>query len=264
MSLRDIDFAERYRAEFARSGRPDRAPAYWDARAATMRAGVFESDYVRQFIARLDLEGCRTLLDVGCGPGSIGLSVASRLSHVYGLDYSPAMLASFSEEARARGVSHATPILRSWQDDWSDVPVCDVVVASRATAVPDFEAAARRLHRHANRRVYLTYPAHGRFAGDDVFRQLGRPHGPLPDYLCVVGILHHLDIHPTLEFLSGTGRFAGVADADDFVGRVRGMAGELTEHEVTVARTYFEAHRGELERARMQWALLSWDVPARS
>ena len=236
MSLQDIDFAERYRAHVRRAGRPERSPAYWDRRAARMRAGVFRSEYARQFVDRMRLEGCRTLLDVGCGPGTIGLSVASRLSHVYGLDYSPGMLASFAEEARARRFGHVTTILRAWEDDWTDVPVCDIVVASRATAVRDFEAVAKKLCARAHRRVYVTYPAHGHFVGDDICRYLGRSFEPLPDYLDVLGILHHLGLDPALAFIGDANRFAGLADADDFIAKVRDLVGDLTDDEAAAAR----------------------------
>ncbi len=262
LSLRDIDFADRYRKGLQRANRPKRAPAYWDSRAPAMSAGAPLSSYAQAFIARMDLTGCETLLDVGCGPGTIGLAIAPRLAHVYGLDYSPGMLAAFSEQARARGLASVTPILRSWDDDWSDVPVCDVVVASRATAVPDFEAAALKLAGKARRRVYLSYPALGRFGGDDVCRLLGRPHKALPDYLCVVGILHHLGIHPRLDFLSDANRFANCAGFDQFLTKVRALMGDLDAGEVATLRTYFDTHRDRLGVEPMRWAFISWDVPA--
>ena len=126
-----------------------------------MSEGTFTSPYIQQFVDRMDLTDCATLLDVGCGAGAISLTVAARLEHVYGLDYSPGMLEAFAANARERGLAGVTPILRAWDDDWSDVPICDVVVASRSTAVPDLEAALLKLNSKARRRVYVTYPADG-------------------------------------------------------------------------------------------------------
>jgi SAM-dependent methyltransferase len=260
MSLEDIDFAERYRTDPHVAGREGHGPSFWDGRAAGMGERAFESSYVREFVARLDLAGCATLLDVGCGPGTIGLSIAPRLAHVYGLDYSPGMLAAFAEQARTRGLSNATPLLRAWEDDWADVPLCDIVVASRATAVRDFEAAAKKLAAKAVRRVYLTYPADGRFAGDGVCEALGRPRGPLPDYLHIVGILHHLGIHPRLDYLEDDNRFAGCAGFDEFLAKVRGLAGELSASDVEIVRGYFDEHRGRIGREKMRWAFISWDA----
>ncbi len=263
MSLEDIDFAGRYRTDPGVVSRAAHPPEFWDGRAAGMSERAGRSDYARQFVARMDLEGCATLLDVGCGPGTIGLAIARRLDRVYGLDYSPGMLAAFGERARAEGLSNATPILKAWEDDWSDVPACDLVVASRATAVDDFEAAAKKLHERALRRVYLTYPAHGRFAGDGVRRALGRPHGPLPDYLHVVGILHHLGIHPRLDYITEEGRFEGCDGFESFAARVRGLTGELSAADLDIVRGYFEEHRGEITAEKMRWAFISWDAGPR-
>ncbi len=260
MNLGDIDFADRYREEVRRTKRPERTPSYWDSRAAAMGAGAFQSAYAQAFIARMDLGDCETLLDVGCGPGTIGLSVARRLRRVYGLDYSPAMLAAFSRHARDRGLTAVTPILRAWDDDWLDVPTCDVVVASRATAVPDFASAAAKLVSKARRRVYLTYPAHGRFVGDDVCRVLGRPHEPLPDYLSVVGILHHLGIHPRLDYLPDANRFAGCAGFDDFLVKAQAFVGDLSVDEVSTLRRYYEEHGERIGLEPMRWAFIWWDV----
>ena len=219
-----------------------------------------DSQYVRQFVGALDLEGCATLLDVGCGPGTIALAVAPRLEHVYGLDYSPGMLAAFAEEARARGLTAATPVLRAWDDDWADVPICDVVVASRSTAVPDLEAAILKLDSKARKRVYLSYPADGRLPGDDVRHAIGRADAAAPDYLCVVGILHHLGLHPTLGYLATENRFARCADFADFLAKVTELVGSLSAEEAGRLETFF---RETVERARQaptRWALFSWEA----
>jgi len=263
MSFEDIDFAELYRRDPGVISRAEHPPEFWDGRAAGFGERASRSDYGRQFVARMDLDGCSTLLDVGCGPGTIALAVAGRLERVYGLDYSPGMLEAFTARAKAEGLRNAIPILRAWDDDWSDVPVCDVVVASRATAVRDFEAAARKLDARAARRVYLTYPALGTFAGDGVRKALGRPHGPLPDYLHIVGILHHLGIHPRLDYITEAGRFEGCDGFESFAAKVRGLTGELNADELEVVRRYFEEHRAEITAERMRWAFISWDAGPR-
>jgi SAM-dependent methyltransferase len=260
MDLREIDFAELYREGMRRAGRPQRPAGYWDDRAPSMSQSAFDSEYVRRFVERMDLGGCRTLLDVGCGPGTIGLSVASRLEHVYGLDYSAGMLSAFSENARLRGFDCATPILRSWDEDWTDVPLCDVVVASRSTAVPDMEAALLKLDSKARLRVYLTYPAGGHFGADEVCRAIGRPVSPLPDYLCVVGILHHLGLHPTLDYLPGENRFASCVSFDEFRAKVIDIVGPVDHAEEVRLKDYFAAHREDLAREPMRWAFFSWQA----
>jgi len=263
MSLSQIDFARLYREQVQRTKRRARAPEYWDSRAPAKSELASSSPYVRQFVERLDLGECLTLLDVGCGPGTISLAVVARLEHVYGLDYSPAMLAAFAENARQRGLTNVTPILRAWDDDWSDVPVCDLVVASRSTAVPDLESAILKLDSKARRRVYMTYPADGHFIGDDICEAVGRPAQALPDYLYAVGILHHLGLHPTLAYLPGNNRLADCADFESFHAKVIELLGDLTAHEVERLRKYFPAHQDRMAREPMRWAFFSWEPRAR-
>ncbi len=255
-----FDFAGFYRERVRAVNRPERSADYWDGRAASMNERGFDTPYVREFLARLDLSGCSTLLDVGCGPGTIALSAAPRLAHVYGLDHSPSMLAAFAANARARGIATATPVLRAWDDDWTDVPVCDVAIASRSTAVPDLEAALVKLHAKARRRVYITYPADGHLVGDDVRRAIGREASALPDYLSVVGLLHQLGLHPTLDYLPGENRLAQAADFEEFRARIDRLLGGLDVEEVPRLAAYFEEHRGRKPAATMRWALFSWEV----
>ncbi len=258
----DIDFGQLYRDRVRDVQRRERTPEYWDARALRLRTDAFDSRYVREFVARVDVSGCQTLLDVGCGPGTIGLSLAPRLAHVYGLDYSRGMLAAFLDVARQRNLSRVTPILRAWDDDWSDVPVCDLVVASRSTAVLDMEAALIKLVSKARRRVYLTYPADGHLGEEDVRRAVGRPPQALPDYLCVAGILHQLRIYPRLDYLNGENRLARCVTLADFEDKVRELLGELTADETTRLRRYFDTHAGRIGQAPVRWAFLWWEVQA--
>jgi SAM-dependent methyltransferase len=263
MSLSDIDFAQLYRRDVQRVNRREKTPEYWDGRAPAMSLRTSDSQYVRQFVARLDLTGCATLLDVGCGPGTIALSVAAQLEHVYGLDYSRGMLAAFADQARVRGLTAVTPILRAWEDDWTGVPVCDIVVASRSTAVPDLEAAILKLDSKARRRVYISYPADGDLPGDDVRRAIGRADAASPDYLSVVGILHHLGLHPTLNYLLTENRFANCASFDDFRSKVADLLGALSAEEVDRLRAFFHATGERARQEPTRWALFSWEAGER-
>jgi SAM-dependent methyltransferase len=259
MSLDAIDFGQLYREHMARAGRREKTAEDWDWRAQSMSRRLFGGAYVDGFVARLDLTGCETLLDVGCGPGTIALTVAPRLAHVYGLDFSRGMIDAFAENARARGAANATPILRAWEEAWDDVPVCDVVVASRSTQVADLEAALLKLHAYARRRVYLTHTVGGRFLDAWVYEAIGRNDEPLPDYLYVLNILHRLGIHPRLDYLEGENRLADCADFDDCQRKIEWSLGVLTPGERERLRRQFDARGSRVGDQPMRWALVSWE-----
>ena len=115
--IADIDFEALYREHMAAAGRPKPA-SVWDARAETAVLPPADEGYTAEFVRRLDLTHCTSLLDVGCGPGHIALAVAPRVPQVYGLDYSTGMLARLMANAQAQGATGVQALHRSWDDDW--------------------------------------------------------------------------------------------------------------------------------------------------
>ncbi len=63
-------------------------------------------DYAAEAIAASKLKPGAKILDVACGPGTLGLLVAPEAGSVHGIDFSPAMLEIFRRKADAAGHSH--------------------------------------------------------------------------------------------------------------------------------------------------------------
>lgn len=150
--IKTIDFGQLYREHLARSGRVFKTPEEWDKKAADMRTKVLDSSYRTDFVSRMQCAAEDTLLDVGCGPGTIGLALAPQVKQVYGLDYSQGMLDAMLDNAAELKLENVQPILASWDDDWGAVPVCDIAVVSRASIVADMEDALDKLNRHARKK----------------------------------------------------------------------------------------------------------------
>ena len=257
----DIDFGRLYREHMAASGRQVKAPEDWDARAPRLKAVATDSRYVREFVARMDLSGCRSLLDVGCGAGAIGLAVADQLKQVIGLDYSAGMLQAMQELAAERGIDNVRTLRRSWDDDWHDVPVCDVAVASRSTAVMDLEAALKKLDAHAVRRAYLTSKVGGYFIDPDIAAVIGRKLDPVPDYIYAVNILYQMGRQPHVDFLENDHRPTDCETADEFVRRVGFSLGSLDDGERMRLAAWFEEDpdRARASGTPFRWAFIGWE-----
>jgi SAM-dependent methyltransferase len=260
MALADLDFGALYREHMARVSERRKRASDWDVRAPALSRTVAGSQYTDEFLARMNFDGCRTLLDVGCGPGAIALAAAPRLDRVYGLDFSRAMLDALGTHARERGHSNITPILRAWEDDWSDVPVCDIAVASRSTMVPDLAAAFAKLEAHARRRVYITMLAGGRFLGDEIYRAIGRRDEPMPDYIYAVNLLRQRGIHPEVSYLAGGNRLAGCDTFEELARRVSWSLGELNDRELAGLRDLWDRRGSAIGDSAMKWALVGWEV----
>lgn len=260
-AIQNIDFGLLYRQHMAAVGRAKPA-AVWDARADGMKQRGFADGYTAEFVRRMDLSGCETLLDVGCGQGNIALTAAPALKAVHGLDYSPRMLALFEENARAQGLAQARTILRSWADDWHDVPECDIVVASRSTAVMDMEDALHKLNAKARRRVYLTSLVGGRFGDTSLQAAIGRPvPPPLPDHIYILNILHAMGIHARVDYIATGAPRAVYARFEDLLQYVQAREGELSAQERQNLQAWFASQpTGSVTNAPSgRWALVSWE-----
>lgn len=262
MIISDVDFAAMYRRHMERSDRPAKPASEWDARAKSLSGKVMDasSGYTHEFVRRMDLSGAGSLLDIGCGPGTIALAVAGQLEQVVGLDYSPVMLECMRDNAAQLGFDHVRTCLRAWEDDWSDVPVCDIVVASRSSMVPDMEQALTKMTRHARQRCYMTHLVGGHFGDACVARVLGRQQRAFPDYIYIVNILYDMGLNPRLDYIELPGRLAGTTSFEEFAEKVVWSFGELTDAERHHLREWYEADpvRAQQGGEPMRWAFISW------
>lgn len=264
MTIDAIDFGRLYRDHLAACARTPKTAHAWDGRAGRIHRGLKHSDYAEDFVARMELGGATTLLDVGCGPGTIGLRLASQLERVYGLDFSRAMLDQLLANATQQGLGNVEALHLAWEDDWSAVPVCDLVVASRSTQVADMAAALGKLHAKARRRVYLTHRAGSRSLLPEVLALLGRRPLPPPDYIYILNILHAMGIQPRLDYIEGDGRPEVATDADDFVRSVAWSLGELSAEDHTRLCDWYARVRpaSAFAPAPLRWAFISWEKHA--
>lgn len=261
-TILDVDFGRLYRQHFAASGCREKPSEAWDARAADLSREVSGSAYVEELLRLVDLTGCRTLLDVGSGPGTIALALAPRLDRVYGLDFSQGMLDAMMGHAAARNLGNVEPILRSWEEPWDDVPACDLVLASRSTLVRDMEDALARLDAKAKRRVCLTSLVGGRFIRADVLALLRRERPSYPDYVYILNLLHRMGRHPRLDYIHAGRRPDEKQGFDQLVRRVEFSLGSLNPEERERLEAWYREDPGRAERGREahRWAFVSWET----
>lgn len=260
-AIEAIDFGRLYRDHLAAANRNPKPAGVWDSRASDMSRKALRSSYVDEFIGRMDLTGAQTLLDIGCGPGTIGLPLAERLQRVIGLDFSRRMLDELLANAATLGRDNVEALHLAWEDDWSAVPACDIVVASRSTTVADMEAALHKLNDKAKQRVYLTHLVGGRFIDPAVIEAVGRDLPALPDYIYIVNLLHRMGIHPRLDYIETEGRLAGSSNFEEFHGRVSWALGTLDDAETERLRDWYARTPEPRATAPMRWAFISWSLP---
>jgi 2-polyprenyl-3-methyl-5-hydroxy-6-metoxy-1,4-benzoquinol methylase len=112
-----------------------------------------KDDYIYKMLERVEVKPGWSLLDIGCGPGTICLPLASKAGSVTALDISSEMLKNLRATAQANNLNNIRYINSSWQEAGEDnlVEEHDVVVASRSMMQGDMRQAMSLIIKCARR-----------------------------------------------------------------------------------------------------------------
>jgi ubiquinone/menaquinone biosynthesis C-methylase UbiE len=260
-NLSEVDFPTLYSWQMANSTFQGKSVADWDEKSKNYLELARESDYIDTLMEKIDLTDAETLLDIGCGPGTLSLPLAKRLERVFALDYSAGMLKRLEEECRTEGVQNIVPFHCSWEEEWSDIPEADIVLASRSVEVHDIENALKKIVSKAKKKVYLTFKVGGSFVDEEILEQMQRTVIPRPDYIYLVNTLHQMGIHANVDFIRVKNNKFKSRESEGFVKKVQWSLGELTTSEEEQLKRYFQnVYHSKQDQSVTEWALLSWEV----
>lgn len=264
----ELDWNERWKAAAARKW-PDMGNRvhYWNRRADAFASRKPAGTYVEAVLERLAPEPGWSVLDVGCGTGTLALPLARRVRKVTAMDFSEGMLAHLTAERDRQGLGNLHVVHAGWEDDWDRAGIGphDVAIASRSLVVADLAAALEKLDRAARRRVLIVSPAGDGPADRGVLRAIGRSFQPGPDYIYVYNLLHQSGIFADVHILKAeeAPTFGSPGEALAFY---RGLIEHLQPEEAVRLARHLEAHlvrsgdRYALEGARpLRWALIGWE-----
>jgi SAM-dependent methyltransferase len=175
----------------------------WDQKASSFAERNRQSPYVALFLSRLPLSPEYTILDVGCGPGTLALPLAGHVREVTAVDYSQKMLNLLTEQAQLANISNIRPIHCAWEDDWNmhGIKPADIAIASRSMNVADPVRAIDKLNNYAEKYVFITDRIAPSPFDPDAFAAIGRRFESGPDYIYTLNFLYSKGIYPCVEIL---------------------------------------------------------------
>ncbi|QAV22719.1 class I SAM-dependent methyltransferase [Proteus hauseri] len=264
-TIETTDFDELYKNHMVQAERTKKEPEHWDKRAEKMAETCANPNdpYLIKFREMMDFTGAETLLDVGCGPGSISIHVADKFKQIIGIDYSTGMLTVAKRRAEQAGINHAQFITCSWEDNWDELPRCDIAVASRSTLVMDLKTALIKLNRQAKLRVYTTHTVSPTFVDQRIIRLLGREVPTLPTYIYAVNMLNQMGIHPRVDYIRSRNCQSNFNTLEQFIEGINFSVGPLSEDEIARLQKYHHEsikNGVSLISPTRDWAMVSWDV----
>ncbi len=256
--------------------------AWWDSRAKHFRPKE-TSPYAQRFLELAAIAPGETVLDMGCGSGTLAVPLAQQGHQVIAADFSQAMLDTLGEAAEEAGVSSRIQRVRlAWEDDWQAAgvsPRCvDVALASRSIATHDLRAALLKLEGAARRRCCVTLACNAGPRYDaEVLEAVGVSVGESVDYLYAFNILVQAGRAPEVRYLDslrkdtfntleeGVADFARMLEAghEDKVDELRAY---LAAHMVENPEAGQPGPKGKLQgrytldhERVVRWAFVSWE-----
>ena len=175
------------------------------------------------------------------------------------------MLEFARENAKAYGAKNAKFAQKAFEDDWSDMPACDVVFASRCLEVDDLKAALAKLLSKTKKSLYITFKVSGSFVDDEILDAIGREVEQKPGFVYLLNILFQMGYLPSLSYIKAWCHGGGAKSAAEFVQKTRwGLGGELSETEEARLAKYFNSGKYEPKRDFMHWAFVRVDKANRA
>lgn len=272
MNLNDLDWAELWRELQREKGASDNS-SYWDKRAPKYAKIAGHSSYSKEFLSRAGLQPGDTVLDMGCGSGTLTIPLAQQGHHVYAADFSQGMLDQLVERTDELGLTeYVHPMHLAWSDDWdaADVPRCDIAFASRSIATDDLQDSLQKLDAHARQRVCISLTT-GLSPKVDGFllNVMGREQPKYPDFVFGLLILWQMGIRADLSFIDST-RTSNFQSFDEAIDKNCDCI-EATKEERDRLIAYSKEHLHEVvdedgashweyDHTRVtSWAFLAWD-----
>lgn len=176
----------------------------WDKAAVSFHKRAKKDDYHELLFSKLIVDENDSVLDLGCGEGSITLPLAQKVKSVTGVDSSPKMLELLNQRAHERGIGNVKTILKPLEDiTYEEVGSHDVVLASRSlNGIIPINETLKTIDKIANKYVFITLfgPENWKIEGE--FNEyIGRENKHFPGHNYIFNILFNMGIYANVERL---------------------------------------------------------------
>ena len=264
----DINWTRLRANALTKKGWQKKSPTDWDQKAQSFSSRNKDSTYIDLVLSHLPLEASFTVLDIGSGPGTLAVPLASKVKSVTAIDFSQGMLDILEEIARNEKIDNIHTARCAWEDNWEDKGLLphDIAIASRSMGVMDLTSALCKIDKYGTRYVFLTDRVGSTPFDEAAFEAVGRPFSPGPDYIYTLNILYTLGIHPNVTILK-LERDVEYASMDEAVKSYSWMFHDITREEHLSLVRYLSGKIIPSKNNRLtirrdsppQWALIWWE-----
>ncbi len=248
----------------------------WDRRAAGFNKRISrvaegkedldKDDYISKMLDRIEVQSDWSVLDIGCGPGTLAVPLAKKSKSVTALDLSSEMLKYLKENAEKNGLSNIQYINSSWNDACTNhlISPHDVVVASRSLMSGDIKEALSHIISITRQAAYLTFPIVHLPFDWEIYKVIGRNGKKHPPYIYICNMLYQMGIQANMEVLHSRIKvqFSSIEQAID---DVQWRTETFNPKELALLTEFLERKFSELKGSSVlthegysKWALVWW------
>lgn len=241
--------------------------AFWDMRAPSFSKHAKETGYAEAFINMVKPDKSMTVLDMGCGGGTLAIPMAALVKEITAVDFSGKMLDIVKSGCEAHGIENVRTVKCSWTDDWAAAGLgnYDIAISSRSLAVDDIRAAAEKLNAAAKKRVYISTVVGNGPIDRRVYEAVGRELPAALDYVVIYNILYQMGIYGHIDFIEES-HARSYDTYDEAFASTRWMFQNMTSEEEFKLAEFMKAHLIQRDgkwttdySVKNKWALIWWD-----
>ncbi len=274
MDFNSIDWNSMWQAESGRSPwtkTPQKE--LWNRRAASFsqrisrvvdgRDELDKDDYISKMLDRIEVKPDWSVLDIGCGPGTLAIPLAKKAKNLTALDISSEMLKHLRANAEKAGLNNIRYLNASWQEAFAakSAGVHDVVVASRSLMSGDMKEAITGILPLVGRAAYLTFPVIHLPFDWEVYRVIGRERKKHPPYIYFYNLLYQMGISANVEILNSRIKvqFSSIEQCiDDLQWRTEPFTPAEKSRLIEYLKPKFSGQNVFTHEGYSKWALVWW------
>ncbi|WP_163337088.1 class I SAM-dependent methyltransferase [Desulfopila sp. IMCC35008] len=237
----DLDWAELWHNARDIKGWSNKGAKEWDKKSESFAVRNRDSVFASLLLPHLPLGPETSVLDIGCGPGTLALPIAKHCKTVTALDFSAKMLQLLDQRAAEDNIKNIRTVQCAWEDDWQKARITahDITIAARSMGVEDLQGAIDKLQRYSKKHIFIADRISPTPFDPEVFRALGRPFESGPDYIYTLNMLYSMGIHPETRIMQLESEVT-FANLDDALTSYSWMIKELQADEERKLRAYVE------------------------
>ncbi|MFA7179228.1 MAG: class I SAM-dependent methyltransferase [Dehalococcoidales bacterium] len=262
-SLHEIDWDSVWEKAMERTTLKGEGIKFWDKAAPCLSKNYScQNNYVEQLLKRMMLGSGKTILDVGCGTGTMALSLSKHARQITALDHSQAMLDFLNNEISDRDITNIRILNADFiEADPEVVGKHDIVLASRSLPMGNLRKSLLKMEALSSSQCYLTWIASSRKLDADVCRIMGRPYFPYPSYLIIANMLYTMGIYAGIELFQVNNNqvYGSLDEAVDSVLRGKEISNEHKQQICDFFSTIMKRTSDGWEYSFTdRWALIWW------